>query len=138
MTKPQIWVSAFLFMFILLFILGKVTKEDRTEHDLPVNNSTGVEETNNEITGAQLFINFGCINCHGEILAGTANGPQLANLTEYWNRNSLLAYLRNPGSFMEEERFKEYRQKYPKQLMPGFGNKNIKDLGKLVDYLLNQ
>ena len=137
MTKPQIWVSAFLFLFILLFILGKVTKEDEPEHNFPVNNSPGVEETNNEITGAQLFVSFGCIKCHGENLAGTSNGPQLANITEHWNRQSLIAYLRNPNSFMEEERFKEYRQLYPKQIMPGFGNKNIKDLGKLAGFLLN-
>jgi len=137
MTKPQIWVSAFLFLFILLFILGKVTKEDKPEHNFPVNNSPGVEETNNEITGAQLFVNFGCIKCHGENLAGTSNGPQLANLNEHWNRTSLIAYLRNPSSYMEEERFKEYRQMYPKQIMPGFGNKNIKDIGKLTDFLLN-
>ncbi len=49
MTKPQIWVSAFLFLFILLFILGKVTKEDKSEQDFPVNNSPGVEETTSEI-----------------------------------------------------------------------------------------
>jgi len=137
MTKPQIWVSAFLFLFILLFMLGKLTKEDETEHNLPVNNSTGVEETNNEITGVQLFVNFGCIKCHGENLAGTADGPKLADLTEHWSRQTLIAYLRNPFSFMEEERFKEYRQLYPKQIMPDFGNKNIKDLGKLADYLLD-
>ncbi|MEE9450002.1 MAG: cytochrome c [Ignavibacteriaceae bacterium] len=137
MTKPQIWISAFLFLFILLFILGRVTKEDETEHNFPVNNSPGTEETNTEITGAQLFVNFGCIKCHGENLTGTADGPQLANLTEYWNRQALIAYLRNPSSFMEEERFKEYRQMYPKQIMPDFGNKNIKDLGKLADFLLN-
>jgi len=137
MTKPQIWVSAFLFLFILLFILGKVTKEDEVEDNFPVNNSPVVEETNNEITGAQLFVNFGCIKCHGENLAGTSNGPQLANLNEHWNRTSLIAYLRNPSSYMEEDRFKEYRQMFPKQIMPGFGNKNIKDLGKLAGFLLN-
>ncbi len=65
-------------------------------------------------TGVQLFVNFGCTKCHGENLSGTVNGPQLANLNEYWNRNTLIAYLRNPGSFMEEERFKEYRQLFPK------------------------
>jgi len=138
MTKPQIWISAFLFLFILLFILAKVTKEDETEDNFPVNNLPGVEETKNEITGAQLFVNFGCINCHGENLTGTADGPQLANLTEHWSRQTLIAYLRNPTSFMEEERFKEYRIKYPKQIMPDFGNKNIKDLGKLAGFLLNR
>jgi len=39
---------------------------------------------------------------------------------------------------MEEERFKEYQLKYPKQIMPDFGNKNIKDLGKLAGFLLNR
>ncbi len=92
MTKPQIWVSAFLFLFILLFILGKLTKEDKTEHDFLVNNSSSVEETNNEITGVQLFVNFGCTKCHGENLSGTVHGPQLVNLNEYWNRNTLIAY----------------------------------------------
>jgi len=137
MTKPQIWVSAFLFLFILLFLLAKLTKEEKIEHNIPVNNSPGVEEVTNEVTGVQLFVNFGCTKCHGVNLSGTANGPQLANLNEYWNRNTLIAYLRNPSSYMEEERFQKYRQMFPNQIMPGFGNKNIKDLGKLADYLLN-
>ena len=138
MTKPQIWVSTFLFLFILLFILGKVTKENEPEHNFQDNNSPIVEESNKEITGAELFVNFGCIKCHGENLAGTTDGPMLSNLTEHWNRQTLITYLRNPASFMEEERFKEYRQMFPKQMMPSFGNKNIKDLGKLADFLLSQ
>ncbi|NNG26778.1 MAG: c-type cytochrome, partial [Ignavibacteriaceae bacterium] len=109
MTKPQIWVSAFLLLFILLFLLAKLTKEEKIEHNIPVNNSPGVEEVTNELTGVQLFVNFGCTKCHGANLSGTANGPQLANLKEYWSRNTLIAYLRNPSSFMEEERFQEYR-----------------------------
>lgn len=137
MTKPQIWVSAFLFLFIILFILGKLTRENQTEQNFPVNNSSGIEETNNENTGAQLFVSFGCTRCHGENLSGTANGPQLVNLNEYWNKQNLIAYLRNPSSFMEEERFKNYKKKFPNQLMPSFGNKNIKDLGKLAEYLLS-
>jgi hypothetical protein len=39
---------------------------------------------------------------------------------------------------MTDDRFKEYRNKYPGQIMPSYGNKDIKDLGKIVDYLLAQ
>ena len=41
-------------------------------------------------------------------------------------------------TYMNEERFKAYKEKYPSQIMPPYGNKNIKDLGKIVDYLLSQ
>ena len=39
---------------------------------------------------------------------------------------------------MNDERFQAYREKYPNQIMPPYGNKNIKDLGKIVDYLLSK
>jgi hypothetical protein len=39
---------------------------------------------------------------------------------------------------MDKPRFKEYREKYPSQLMPSYGNKDIKDLGKIVDFLLSK
>ena len=32
MTKPQIWVAAFLALFILLFLLGRVTKEEDSKN----------------------------------------------------------------------------------------------------------
>ena len=28
MTKPQIWVAAFLFLFLVLFMLGRLTKKE--------------------------------------------------------------------------------------------------------------
>ena len=138
MTKPQIWVAAFLAAFILLFILQKATKkEEAPTRDLSSQmNNQMMEENTTELTATQLIANFGCTNCHGGDLAGTNLAPALKNLSQYWGKESLLNYLRNPNDFMNDERFKAYRKKYPSQIMPPYGNKNIKDLGKIVDYLL--
>lgn len=137
MTKPQIWVSAFLAVFILLFILGRLTKKEEAPRDLSSQmNKQMTEEITEELTAEQLINNFGCTNCHGSNLAGTALAPELKNLSQYWGKESLLSYLRNPNNYMDEDRFKDYRKKYPGQIMPGFGEKNIKDLGKIVDYIL--
>ena len=139
MTKPQIWVAAFLAVFILLFILQKLTQEEETQRDLSSQlNNQMMEENTTELTAAQLTSNFGCTNCHGGNLQGTQLAPALTNLSQYWGKETLLNYLRNPNDFMGEARFKTYREKYPSQIMPPYGNKNIKDLGKIVDYLLSK
>jgi hypothetical protein len=140
MTKPQIWVAAFLAAFILLFILQKVTKKEvAPTRDLSsqMNNQMS-EENTTELTAAQLISNFGCTNCHGGELQGTQMAPALTNLSQHWGKESLLNYLRRPEDFMDEARFQEYKQKYPNQIMPPYNNKNIKDLGKIVDYLLER
>ncbi len=140
MTKPQIWVAAFLAAFILLFILQKATKkEEAPSRDLSSQmRNQMMEESTSELTADQLILNFGCTNCHGGELQGTQMAPALTNLSQYWGKESLLNYLRNPNDFMDEPRFKEYKEKYPNQIMPPYGNKDIKDLGKIVDYLLDQ
>jgi len=138
MTKPQIWVAAFLAAFILLFILQKATKkEEAPTRDLSSQmNNQMMEENTTELTAEQLVSNFGCTNCHGGNLQGTQLAPALTNLSSYWGKETLLNYLRNPNDFMNDDRFQEYKKKYPNQIMPSYGNKNIKDLGKIVDYLL--
>ena len=139
MTKPQIWVAAFLVIFLLLFILQRITRKEETPRNLSnqMNNLMN-EESNTELTAEQLISNFGCTNCHGNDLAGTQMAPALKNLSQYWGKETLLNYLRNPNDFMNDPRFQEYKQKYPNQIMPPYGNKNIKDLGKIVDYLLTR
>ena len=139
MTKPQIWVAAFLAAFILLFILQKATKKEEAPRDLTSQmNNPMSEENATELSGQQLISNFGCTNCHGNDLAGTNIAPALTNLTQFWGKESLLNYLRNPNDFMNQKRFQEYKEKYSGQIMPSYGNKDIKDLGKIVDYLLEQ
>jgi cytochrome c2 len=139
MTKPQIWVTVFLFLFIGLLVLGRLTKEEKVERDFSngINNQVN-EQSGSELTAEQLIKNFGCVNCHGGDLSGTNMGPSLKNLSEHWGKESLIAYLRNPTAYMDNDRFKEYRKKYPAQIMPGFGEKNIKHLGKIAEYLLTQ
>jgi cytochrome c2 len=141
MTKPQIWVAAFLVVFILLFMLQKLTQEEETTRDLSsaMNNQMMEESTTgSDLSAEELISNFGCTNCHGGNLQGTQMAPALTNLSQYWGKESLLNYLRNPNDFMNQERFIEYKEKYPNQIMPPYGNKDIKDLGKIVDYLLTK
>lgn len=139
MTKPQIWVAAFLVIFLLLFILQRLTRKEETPRNFSSQmNNQMTDENTKELTAEQLINNFGCVNCHGSDLTGTAMAPALRNLSQYWGKESLLSYLRNPNDYMNKDRFKEYRKKYPSQIMPPYGNKNIKDLGKIVDYLLTQ
>jgi cytochrome c2 len=139
MTKPQIWVAAFLAAFILLFILQKATKKEEAPRDFSSQTNNPMSEENaTELSGQQLISNFGCTNCHGGDLTGTNIAPALNNLTQFWGKESLLNYLRNPNDFMNQKRFQEYKEKYSGQIMPSYGNKDIKDLGKIVDYLLAQ
>jgi cytochrome c2 len=140
MTKPQIWVAAFLFLFIILFLLGRLTKEEEPIKDFSgMNNAPMQQQTSSEVSGKELVQMFDCVNCHGANLQGTNMGPSLKGVKEFWSsRDNLINYLRNPNSFMDKDRFKEYRRKYPNQIMPSFGNKDVKDLGKIADYLLAQ
>jgi mono/diheme cytochrome c family protein len=140
MTKPQIWVAAFLFLFIVLFMIGRLTKENEPMRDLSgMNNSPMGGQTSAELTGDKLVMSFGCVNCHGSDLAGSSMGPSLKGLKQFWSsRDNLINYLRNPNSFMDSDRFKGYRARYPDRIMPSFGNQDVKDLGKIADYLLAQ
>ena len=137
MTKPQIWVAAFLALFILLFLLGRLTKEEDSENSIA--NTNTVPQSNmssGDISGADLIARIGCINCHGNDLAGTEKGPSLVDIKKYWSRGQLINYLRNPNSFMSSERFQDYKAKYSNVIMPSYTNIDVKDLGKIAEYLL--
>lgn len=139
MTKPQIWVAAFLLLFIILFMIGRLTKREEPVKDFSGMGSMMSEQSTEELTGDKLVQTFGCVNCHGADLAGTNMAPSLKGLKELWSsRDNLINYLRNPNSFMDSDRFKAYRAKYPNGIMPSYGNKDVKDLGKIADYLLTQ
>ncbi len=90
MTKPQIWVAAFLAAFILLFILQKATKkEEAPSRDLSSQmNNQMMEESTTELTAEQLVKNFGCTNCHGGNLQGTQLAPALTNLSQYLGKRN--------------------------------------------------
>jgi mono/diheme cytochrome c family protein len=137
MTKPQIWVAAFLGLFILLFVLGRITKEEDTEKVLPEQNPVPQSDLSSEnLSASELMGKLGCISCHGSDLTGTRMGPPLQGLKENWGRDKLINFMRNPSSYMDTERFKEFRKKYPGIIMPAFNNIDVKELGKIADYLL--
>lgn len=137
MTKPQIWITIVLVLFLGLFMLARLTKEDAVPKDLStMGNMPVTEEPLGELNASQLMNNFGCLNCHGSQLEGTPMGPMLTGLNEFWNRDRLINYLRNPNSFMDSDRLKEYKKKYPNMIMPAYGNKDVKELGRIADYLL--
>lgn len=133
MSKAQIWTVVILGAFVILFFVQKILKEDET-HPM-MNNNSGTATETNQNEGMGLAVSFGCITCHGEDLRGTSIAPTLYGLSEYYDRNNMINYLRNPSSFMGEGRLKEFKEKY-KSVMPSYNNKDVKDLGKISDYLL--
>ena len=137
MTKPQIWVAAFLALFILLFLLQRATKkEESTDPTVSMNTMPQTSMSSENVAGKDLLARIGCIGCHGSDLAGTIKGPSLVGLSQYWSRDQLINYLRNPNSFMNSERFQDYKAKYPNVIMPSYSNIDVKDLGKIAEYLL--
>lgn len=138
MTKTQIWTSAFLAIFILLFFLQRATmnKEKKVMNETEETDSPSNTQSVSSATGPELVQSFGCYSCHGNDLKGTNLAPGLIGLADYYDRDKLINYLRNPNSFMDQKRFREYKEKYRNIVMPAYNNKDVKDLGKIADYLL--
>jgi cytochrome c2 len=136
MTKSQIWVASFLVLFLILFGLSQITKKE------PRGNSEGIlqesesSQMNKEQTALSLIKANGCTSCHGTDLKGTNLAPSLIGIKQYWpSRDDLINYLRNPSSYMDKNRFKSYKEKFPSVVMPSFNNIDIKNLGVIADYL---
>jgi hypothetical protein len=137
MTKPQIWVAIFLGLFILLFVIGRMTKEDPSNgHPETLNPTPQTGMSSEELTVPELMARLGCVSCHGTDLKGTQMGPSLYTAKEFFSRDKLINYLRNPNSFMDSDRFKAYEEKYPGVIMPSFNNVDVKELGRIAEYLL--
>ncbi len=137
MTKSQIWVASFLVLFLILFFIGRVSKN--VDSDNETSSSNPLPQTNmtsEELTAQELVVKLGCVKCHGADLNGTKSGPSLHNVRDNWSRDKLINYLRNPESYMDSDRFKIFKQKYPEQIMPSFNNIQVKELGKIAEYLL--
>lgn len=141
MTKPQIWVAAFLLLFLILFVLSKVTDQSELHNKgtmSPQEMMGQSQQSGKPLTAEEMISSLGCVNCHGTDLSGTKMAPSLMLVKNNWSRENLINYLRNPQSFMSSDRFKEYQKKYPGVIMPAFNNIDIKDLGKIADYLLSK
>ncbi|MGE5429974.1 MAG: c-type cytochrome [Syntrophomonadaceae bacterium] len=138
MTKTQIWVAAFLGLFIILFGISRISNNNEPSRSAGMDGQmeSVPPAADKEMSAMTLVKNNGCTSCHGSDLKGTNLAPSLINVKQNWNRDELISYLRNPSSFMDSERFNEFRQRYSSVVMPPFSNLDIKDLGKIADYLM--
>lgn len=137
MTNAQKWVAAFLLLFVILLVAAKLTtfSDNQPAEDYTYTETDNLET--NSPAGLSLINKVGCVTCHGQDLKGTKMAPGLYTASKYWNRNDLINYLRQPSSYDGDERFNEYRQKYQSIVMPSYGNIDVKDLGKIADYILS-
>jgi cytochrome c553 len=138
MTKTQIWLASFLVLFLLLFLLEQITNKEGNNNSQVYNPVPQTNLSSKEMTPEELINKLGCVSCHGADLNGTKMGPDLHNLSQYWSRESLVNFLRNPSANLNSSRLNEYKSKYPDVLMPSFENIDVKDLGKIAGYLLKQ
>ena len=140
MTNAQKWVAAFLGVFLFLFVLAKLTKqEDNYFEESKDYNSTTTEEPakDNNVSGLTLINRIGCTSCHGTDLTGTKLAPNLHGVKKYWTtKNALVNYLKNPQSYSRDERFEEYQKQY-RSMMPPFNTVDEEELGKIADYILS-
>jgi mono/diheme cytochrome c family protein len=138
MSKPLIWVASTLVLFLLLFLLENSTKRvDVQPKGAPPMAVQQSGQSNKPQTPAELVSSLGCTGCHGADLSGTNMAPDLQNVKNEWSRDKLINFLRNPSSYMNSDKLKRLREKYPKVMMPSFSNIDVKELGKIADYLLN-
>ena len=136
MTKSQIWVASLLLLFLILFGISQLTQKESENNGINSMPGAGNSGKSNEQTALSLIKTNGCTSCHGVDLKGSDMAPNLINVKQYWSsRDDLINYLRNPSSFMNKERFSRYREKYTRVVMPSFNNLDVKDLGKIADYL---
>ncbi len=137
MSKPLIWVTGVLVLFMLLFILEKETKRvDVQQKGAPPEIGQQTGTSNKPQTPEQMVVSLGCTGCHGADLAGTKMAPDLHNVKNEWSRDKLINFLRNPSSYMNSDKLKQLKEKYPNVMMPSFSNIDVKELGKIADYLL--
>ena len=138
MTNAQKWVAAFLALFLILFILNRITQKEEIKPTINFNKNSQNTEQTGDVDGLTLIRQNGCTTCHGQNLEGTQMAPALVNINEHWSRDALINYLRNPSAYSGSKRFDEYRAKYKNIMMPSFGNLDVKDLGKIAEYLLTK
>jgi len=144
MTKAQIWVAGFLAAFVFLFLLQSFTTDPNIGYGANYDNTEAPSDSGKQsgamaeqdLTGLDLINDWGCKTCHGGNLEGTTMAPALANLSSFYDRDKLINYLRNPNSFMDQDRFKQYKEKYRGIIMPSYGQHSVKQIGKVADYLL--
>ena len=70
--------------------------------------------------GHAIYVDAGCVECHGDNLRGTpSSGPTLKGTRKNWDEESLLLYFRNPDSVATTiPRLSELREIYGEGMPP--------------------
>lgn len=139
MTNAQKWVSIFLFLFVILLVLSKLTSrsENETNYEIDESNYSQTESQSEQMSGAEILIsNNKCMDCHGKNLEGTVSGPSLQNLSKNWNKEDLVKFLQDPRSFSDDPRMNVLKGKY-RFSMPPVSKLNDEELNILIDHLLS-
>jgi len=141
MTNAQKWVTAVLVIFILLLVLGKMTKREDSEtvyEDTYVSENVESEaKPSSGIYVSDLLANNRCFTCHGNDLNGTGMGPSLANVSDNWNKVDLVSYFKNPKGFFNNPRMAKLRDNF-KTDMPAQEKMTHEELEALAEHLLTR
>ena len=70
--------------------------------------------------GHAIYVEAGCVECHGDNLRGTpTSGPTLKGVKKNWDEDRLLVYFRNPDSVASADpRLSELRALYGEGMGP--------------------
>lgn len=83
-----------------------------------------------------LYVDLGCAKCHGGDRKGLRSGPPLENLAERWQEDELVAYMRDPASFVESNpRLSYLDEQYP-IAMPAYPNTPETELRAVVQLIM--
>lgn len=136
MTKAQIWIAIFLGLFVILFVVQRALKTETPSQSPSSQMTMQAPPANTEVTGESLIGELGCVNCHGNDLGGTAMAPSLHGLASVYSKEQLVAYLQNPSSQNNSERYQVLKSKYSSP-MPSFNSHDVHELEKVADVLLS-
>ena len=88
-------------------------------------------------TPEALYVDLGCVKCHGENRQGQRSGPPLIKIIDHWDEASLLEYLKDPKTFVQSNpRLSYLDEQYP-IAMPAYGTTDEEQLRKLAEFILN-
>ena len=135
MTNAQKWVTVFLLLFVLLLALSKLTNKDETSSGANYSEENVNPNEPVQINAEKLISQNRCLTCHGRDLGGSGMGPSLTNLSDNWERDALINYLKNPSSFLNTARMAVLREKYGSD-MPAVKNLNNDELTAIAEFLL--
>ena len=80
---------------------------------------------------------LGCGSCHGDQLGGKRSGPALTGLTDHWQQESLVTYLKDPAAMVKTTPRLAYKAEQYPIAMPGFAAKaDEATLAKVATFLL--